>query len=213
MVTGEEWRGPDMRMRMMPVLMMGAVAGGCSESARAPTQPEAISVPVHVEAAQRQGVPQNHRTHLTGEEEVPVRETQAQGQAIFQVSRDGLYVDYKVIASNIENVIMAHIHCGAAGVNGPIVVWLYPSATAAGPVASGAGRHNGVLKDGTFDNSHVRAVPNSAACPGGVSTLEQVLAKIRSGDAYVNVHTNDGVGAPNTGPGDFPGGELRGQIE
>ena len=33
-----------------------------------------------------------------------------------------------------------------------------------------------------------------------------------SGNAYVNVHTNDGVDPPNTGPGDFPGGEIRGQV-
>jgi hypothetical protein len=26
------------------------------------------------------------------------------------------------------------------------------------------------------------------------------------------VHTNDGVAPANTGPGDFPGGEIRGQI-
>jgi hypothetical protein len=26
------------------------------------------------------------------------------------------------------------------------------------------------------------------------------------------VHTNDGVAPPDTGPGDFPGGEIRGQI-
>jgi len=30
--------------------------------------------------------------------------------------------------------------------------------------------------------------------------------------AYVNVHTNDGMGDVDTGPGDFPGGEIRGQI-
>jgi hypothetical protein len=33
------------------------------------------------------------------------------------------------------------------------------------------------------------------------------------GGAYVNVHTNDGVAPTNTGCGDFPGGEIRGQIE
>jgi hypothetical protein len=33
-----------------------------------------------------------------------------------------------------------------------------------------------------------------------------------SGAAYVNVHTSDGVEPPNTGPGDFPGGEIRGQV-
>jgi hypothetical protein len=26
------------------------------------------------------------------------------------------------------------------------------------------------------------------------------------------VHTNDGVAPPNTGPGNFPGGEIRGQV-
>jgi hypothetical protein len=36
---------------------------------------------------------------------------------------------------------------------------------------------------------------------------------ITSGNAYVNVHTNDGVAPTNTGPGDFPGGELRGQFD
>jgi hypothetical protein len=40
-----------------------------------------------------------------------------------------------------------------------------------------------------------------------------VLEAMRNGNAYVNVHTNDGVDPPDTGPGDFPGGEIRGQIE
>lgn len=35
---------------------------------------------------------------------------------------------------------------------------------------------------------------------------------MRAGEAYVNVHTNDGVAPDNTGPGDFPGGAVRGQI-
>jgi hypothetical protein len=36
---------------------------------------------------------------------------------------------------------------------------------------------------------------------------------MRNGWAYVNVHTNDGIAPTNTGPGDFPGGEIRGQLE
>jgi hypothetical protein len=38
------------------------------------------------------------------------------------------------------------------------------------------------------------------------------MTEIMKGNAYVNVHTNDGVDPINTGPGDFPGGEIRGQI-
>jgi hypothetical protein len=47
---------------------------------------------------------------------------------------------------------------------------------------------------------------------GGIS-FDSLLSAIRTGGAYVNVHTDDGALPPNTGPGDFPGGEIRGQIE
>lgn len=40
-----------------------------------------------------------------------------------------------------------------------------------------------------------------------------LLDAIRAGLTYVNVHTNDGVGAPNSGPRDFLGGEIRGQLD
>jgi hypothetical protein len=36
--------------------------------------------------------------------------------------------------------------------------------------------------------------------------LSALIAVIEAGGAYVNVHTNDGVDPPNTGPGDYPGG-------
>jgi hypothetical protein len=189
--------------------------GGCSESA-SPTAPGSISVPVTVSSAAPSGAPHNHRTHLTGDEEVPARETRAQGQAIFQVSRDGNSMSFRLIAANIENITQAHIHCGAAGTNGPVTVWLYPSVTATAALPGGAGRHDGVLAEGTIVRGaslHVRPVAASATCPGGIANFDDVLAKIRSGYAYVNVHTNDGVDPPNTGPGDFPGGEVRGQIE
>jgi hypothetical protein len=59
----------------------------------------------------------------------------------------------------------------------------------------------------------VRSVASSAACPGGVSSFADVLANIRAGNTYVNVHTNDGVDPANSGPGDFPAGEIRGQLQ
>jgi len=40
-----------------------------------------------------------------------------------------------------------------------------------------------------------------------------LLDAMRAGLTYVNVHTNDGVDGTNTGPGDFPGGEIRGQLD
>ena len=150
----------------------------------------------------------NYRTHLSGDNEVPpagiVINTNAQGQAIFQLSPDGSEISYKLIVANIENVFMAHIHMGPPGVNGPIVVWLYPSTDpVAGPF--GQGRIQGPIAEGTFTAADL--VGPLAGHP-----LSDLLAAIEGGNAYVNVHTNDGVGSPNTGPGDFPGGEIRGPL-
>jgi hypothetical protein len=145
----------------------------------------------------------NLETHLTGDEEVPPVDTRAQGQAVFRVSADGSSVDFRLIASNIDNVTQAHIHCGASGTNGPVRMWLYPvigPTGAPGPNASGP--QNGVLASGTFS-------PTGVVCPNGMSLLEAM----RAGLTYVNVHTNDGVAPANTGPGDFPGGEIRGQLD
>jgi CHRD domain len=150
------------------------------------------------------GLNDNWSPHLNGDMEVPVRDTNAQGQAIFHLSDDGTSIDYKLIASNIENVFQAHIHHGAAGVNGPVVVWLYPSTTpGAGP--TGGGRTDGVLATGTITSANF--VSDLAGQP--MSTLVDWL---NTGQAYVNVHTSDGVLPTNSGPGDFPGGEIRGDV-
>lgn len=45
----------------------------------------------------------------------------------------------------------------------------------------------------------------------GWADLDDVVTALESGNTYVNAHTNDGVAPPDTGPGDFPGGEIRGQ--
>ncbi|MEX2211035.1 MAG: hypothetical protein WD689_04655 [Gaiellaceae bacterium] len=88
-------------------------------------------------------------------------------------------------------------------------MWLYPGTSPpAGP--AGAGRHNGVLSSGTFTDANVIDTPPSTNCPDGVDSLEDVIALLNNGNGYVNVHTDDGVAPPNTGAGDFPGGEIRG---
>lgn len=141
----------------------------------------------------------NFSTHLSGADEVPPRDTQAQGQAKLMVSNDGTSISYKVVVANIENVVAAHIHCAEEGVNGAVGVTLF-----SGGVAGGGGTQ-GVLDSGTI------TAPDAGNGCGWV-TVEDVIEAMLSGDAYINVHTNDGVAPTNTGPGDFPGGEIRGQI-
>jgi len=135
---------------------------------------------------------------LSGDQEVPARDTRAVGVATFNLSDDGTALEFKVTVANIDNVFASHIHCGAVGVNGPVGVTLFAGAPA-------GGRVNGTLAEGT-----ITAPDPGNAC--GWTDLAAVLAAIESGNTYVNVHTNDGVAPPNTGPGDFPGGEIRGQI-
>jgi hypothetical protein len=150
------------------------------------------------------GLNRNWSSHASGSLEVPVRDTNAQGQAIFHLSRDGAELEYKVIASNIENAFMSHIHIGTPDVNGPIAVWLYPS-TAPVPGPLGSGRHDGVLAGGTITAANFVG-------PLAGQPLSALVAALESGRAYVNVHTNDGIAPTNTGPGDFPGGEIRANV-
>jgi len=141
----------------------------------------------------------NFVAHLSGDEEVPPVATLAQGQAIFHLSKDGTELHYKLIAANIENVVAAHIHSGPASVNGPVVAFL------AGPFPAGGGRTNGVLAEGTITAANLVG-------PLAGQPLSDLIAAMEAGNTYANVHTNDGVPPTNTGPGDSPGGEVRGQI-
>ena len=142
----------------------------------------------------------NFRAQLSGDEEVPPVNTLARGQAIFQLSKDGLSIDYQLIIANIENVVAAHIHNAVTGVNGAVVAFL------AGPFPAGGGRVNGVLAQGTITAANL--VGPLAGHP-----ISDLIIEMRNGATYVDVHTNDGVAPTNTGPGDFPSGEIRGQIE
>jgi hypothetical protein len=167
--------------------LTGPSSIGSSSTTSATTQAASPAVPV------------NYRAHLNGREVVPVIETLAQGQAIFQLSRDGTELSFKVIASNIANVTGAHIHIGAVGLRGPLAILLMS------PLASGRGRTDGVLATGT-----IRAADLFGPLAG--QPLSALIDAIKAGNVYVDVPTNDGIAPPNTGPGDFPGGELRGQV-
>jgi hypothetical protein len=101
--------------------------------------------------------------------------------------------------AEFENVFAAHIHCGEAGVNGPVGVTLFMG-------APGGGSESGLLASGTVTETDM-----GENNPCGWTSVEEVIEAMRTGNTYTNVHTNDGVAPPNTGPGDFPGGEIRGQ--
>jgi hypothetical protein len=128
---------------------------------------------------------------LSGDEEVPPVETRATGVATFKLSRDGSEMSFRLIVANIENVTQAHIHLGPPGVNGPVVVWLYPEGPPPAPIP---GRFQGVLSTGTFTEADLVG-------PLEGESFADLLDEMRAGNTYVNVHTLQ-----------HPPGEIRGQI-
>jgi hypothetical protein len=132
----------------------------------------------------------NFRAHLNGDD--AGAETLGQGQAIFQFSKDGDELYYKLIVANIEDVTMAHIHVAPLGqLDGPPVLWLYPDGP---PPQLIEGRSDGVLAERTV---------TEAALVGPLTGMSfaDLKTAIDDGRAYVNVHTTQ-----------YPGGEIRGTI-
>jgi hypothetical protein len=111
---------------------------------------------------------------LSGGAEVPPIDSQATGTAT--VTIDGDQLTYKIEVKNLDTPTMAHIHQGARGFDGPPIVPLWSGEKPIG--------FTGVLAEGT------------------VTVKPDVIAAIRAGKAYVNVHTKV-----------HSSGELRGQLE
>lgn len=187
-----------MRSFLFSGTMLALAACGPADRA-GPTALRSATPSLAVTASTEVPAAKNFVAHVTGSSEVPSRDTRGVGQLKLQLSGDGTALEYRLISSNIYNVVQSHIHLAPDGVNGPIVVFLF------GLVAPGGGRTDGVLATGTITAANLIG-------PLAGHPLSDLIAAIRADTAYVNVHTNDGVDGVNTGPGDFPGGEIRGQI-
>jgi CHRD domain len=116
----------------------------------------------------------------------------AQGQATFRLSKDGKRLIYRLSVTNIKDVSMAHIHLAAAGENGPVVVWLYPSKP---PAMVKTGMFSGLLARGTITAANLMG-------PLKGKSIADLVDELKMGKTYVNVHTKE-----------HPEGEIRGQIE
>lgn len=168
------------------ILVASALAAGCSDQTVAPTD-------LGVDQALIRAAPddRNLAAELQGSQEVPAVQTDARGVATFHLNKAGTELHYRVHVANIDNVLMAHIHVAPPGVNGPIVVWLYPPAP---PPSLIPGESRGLLARGTITDANLVG-------PLADMTLADLLAEMRAGNTYVNVHTQQN-----------PGGEIRGQI-
>lgn len=137
--------------------------------------------------------PETFTATLSGANEVPPVTTTASGSATFTAVGDTA-ISYAINVTGITGVTMAHIHTGAAGVNGGVMVWLLPPNGTAAQPASGA--ITGSLATGRITAAWIRGVSGQPAI-----SLDSLKRLFRAGSAYVNVHTSA-----------FGAGELRGQI-
>ena len=135
---------------------------------------------------------------LLGVNETPPVQTDAKGASLVTLSEDETMLGYVVAVHNIQNVTAAHIHCGAPGVAGPVVVPLFPVGT--GPYSGEPTTSHVFWVAGKATEENITPVPDSEACPGGISSFAELVEKMRSGETYVNVHTEQ-----------YPAGEVRGQ--
>jgi hypothetical protein len=119
---------------------------------------------------------------LSPANEVPPRASNASGVA--RMTFDGTTVTFIVIASNLNAYTMGHIHSGAAGVNGPVRVFLLQ------PQNPPLSMTQGTIAEGSFTAADVTGIDFNA-----------LVEEMRAGTAYVNFHSTT-----------YPGGEIRGQV-
>ena len=105
---------------------------------------------------------------LTGAQEIPAVVTTAAGQGTVVISADGSTITYLVTYSGLSgSVAAAHIHTGAAGIAGGVIL----------PLTAGPSPMTGTLTAANF------------AASGSVTTFAQAVAAIRAGTTYFNLHT------------------------
>ena len=118
---------------------------------------------------------------------MPGINTGAFGDAVVIVNMTARTVTYTVNVFNLPSGVTAsHIHAGAAGTAGPVVVNFAPPLTAS----------NDFTYTGTVKDTEFLLRPDQ-----GIRSADDMFQAILGGNSYVNVHSSVN-----------PGGEIRGQL-
>ena len=131
-------------------------------------------------------------------DEVPSISSPARGLFRAFVNRHTGTIAYRLSYENLQGtVLQAHLHFGQRGVNGGVSVFLCqtmanPDPTGLAPTCPQSGSVSGQLQSANVIGPSTQGI--------AAGEFEELLAAIRAGAVYVNVHSTA-----------WPGGEIRGQ--
>jgi hypothetical protein len=137
---------------------------------------------------------------MFGYEENPDISTVATGAFEARLSDDGKTLAYELSYSGLEGTVQqAHIHFGKRAVNGGISIWLCGTSPGFVPPTAGIPTcpQEGTVT-GEVDMTDVVGPSGQGIAAG---EFAEILAAMRAGHAYANVHSTK-----------FPGGEIRAQL-
>ncbi len=138
---------------------------------------------------------------LTGYEETPSA-VSTTGIGVFnaRISNDESRIDWDLAYGDLEGAVQqAHIHFGQRSVTGPISVFLCTN-LGNGPAGTQPCPAPPAAISGTIMAADVTNLANERGISAG--ELDELIAAIRAGATYVNVHSTR-----------WPGGEIRSQID
>jgi CHRD domain len=134
----------------------------------------------------------NCRANLSGAGMMPPVSTPAHGEVLFWISQDGQSVRYRLSVADIQNLTFAHLHSGRADAPGPVVAWLYPEGP---PPKLISGMFTGVVAERSLQIGDLLG-------PLQGRSVGDLIAALKAGNTYVNVHSNR-----------YSAGEIGGQVE
>jgi len=133
------------------------------------------------------------KTSLIGYEETPAVSSAGSGEFTATIDEENQTIHYTLRFNNLNgNVLFAHVHFGQRGVAGGVAAFLCGGGSKPAPCVPGT------TTTGTITPADVIGPTGQGIAPG---EWNELVAAIRAGVAYANVHSTT-----------QPGGEIRGQI-
>ena len=137
------------------------------------------------------------KADLTGDQEVPPVVTNTTGEIEVEFNDDLTEAEFELEVRDGVAVTQAHLHCAPAGVNGPVMAFLFG-------FVPGGFDVDGDLAEFTLTDANIAAVGADCVPTIGmvINNIADLAQAMQDGNIYANVHS-----VAN------PPGEVRGQLE